>query len=227
MNSAGPVGFDLDLTLIDSRAAIMAAWSAVAADTGTRIDLSDVDRRMGDKLEDEVARWFPPPEREQAAARYRQHYVRLAPALTTALPGAHAALAAVRAAGRRAVIITAKHAVSVAPSLLAAALEADEVVSHVHGPEKAEVLSRIGAAAYVGDTPADMRAATRAGAVAVGAATGSFGPAELRAAWAGIVLASLAEFPGWYASFRAGADAGRSAAGTAGGLDDGRRDLRG
>jgi len=64
------------------------------------------------------------------------------------------------------------------------------------------VLSRIGAAAYVGDTPADMRAATRAGALAVGAATGSFGRAELEAAGARIVLASLTEFPGWYASFR-------------------------
>ena len=46
MDLAGPVGFDLDLTLIDSRAAIMAAWSAVAADTGTRVDLAEVDRRM-------------------------------------------------------------------------------------------------------------------------------------------------------------------------------------
>ncbi len=201
MNNTGPVGFDLDLTLIDSRSAIMAAWSAVAAESGTRIDLAQVDRRMGDKLEDEVARWFPPSEHEQAAARYRHHYLRLAPDLTTALPGAHAALAAVRASGRRVVIITAKHAVSVAPSLLAAALEPDAVFSHVHGPEKAEVLSRIGAAAYVGDTPADMRAAAQAGAYPVGAATGSFGRAELQAAGAGIVLGSLAEFTAWYAAF--------------------------
>ena len=36
---AGPVGFDLDLTLIDSQPAIMAAWSELARETGARIDL--------------------------------------------------------------------------------------------------------------------------------------------------------------------------------------------
>ena len=52
MRTAGPVGFDLDLTLINSRPAIMAAWSEVAAELGVRIDLDDVDLRMGIKLED-------------------------------------------------------------------------------------------------------------------------------------------------------------------------------
>ena len=59
MRTSGPIGFDLDLTLINSRPAIMAAWSAVAAEFDVRIDLADVDRRMGIKLEDEVAYWFP------------------------------------------------------------------------------------------------------------------------------------------------------------------------
>ena len=31
---AGPVGFDLDLTLIDSQPAILAAWAEVARETG-------------------------------------------------------------------------------------------------------------------------------------------------------------------------------------------------
>ena len=47
MRTAGPVGFDLDLTLINSRPAIMAAWSAVAEELGVRIDLDQVDQRMG------------------------------------------------------------------------------------------------------------------------------------------------------------------------------------
>jgi len=38
------------------------------------------------------------------------------------------------------VIITAKHPVSVGPSLRAAGLTADELFTHVHGPERAEVL---------------------------------------------------------------------------------------
>ena len=195
----GPVGFDLDMTLIDSRAAIMAAFAAVAGETGTAIDLGQVDERLGIKLEDELAFWFPPERTAEAAAIYRRHYIELAAERTVAMPGAAAALAAVRAAGERAVIITAKHEVSVGPSLRAAGLDADEIVPFVHGPQKAAVLSRIRAAAYVGDTPADVAAATSAGVIGVGVPTGSYSAADLRAAGAEVVLGALTEFPGWYA----------------------------
>ena len=200
--AAGPVGFDLDLTLIDSQPAILAAWAEVARETGAVIDLDSVTRRLGIKLEDEAAFWFPAGERGAAAAAYRRHYVRLAPQLTTPLPGAAGALAAVRGAGEQAIIITAKHPVSVGPSLIAAGLEADDLYTHVYGPEKAAVLTQVGAAVYVGDAPADMGAAAAAGAHAVGVSTGSFSAADLLAAGAGVVLDSLLEFPSWYAALR-------------------------
>ena len=194
----GAVGFDLDMTLIDSRPAIMASFAELARETVTAIDLDHVDRRLGIKLEDELAFWFPPGERAAAAQTYRKHYVRLAE-LTTALPGAPEALAAVRAAGERVIIITAKHAISVEPSLRAAGLAADELFTFVHGPEKAAVLRRLDAAAYVGDTPPDMAAAVQARTRAVGVATGSFAAADLADAGAEVVLDSLEQFPGWYA----------------------------
>jgi phosphoglycolate phosphatase len=202
MRVAGPVGFDLDLTLINSRPAIMAAWQAVADELGVHVNLAEVDRRMGIKLEDEVAYWFPATSHAHASASYRRHYVRLAPTLTLPLPGAHEALAAVRQAGERAVVVTAKHPVSVQPSLAAVGLQPDELFAHVHGPEKAAVLARLGAAVYVGDTPADMAAGRDGGAVPVGVPTGSFSPAELVAAGAQVILGSLTEFPLWYAGFR-------------------------
>jgi phosphoglycolate phosphatase len=202
MRTAGPVGFDLDLTLINSRPAIMAAWSAVSAELGVPIKLDEVDQRMGIKLEDEVGYWFPADSQQEAADSYRRHYVRLAPTLTFPLPGASEALHAVRRAGERAVIVTAKHPVSVQPSLDAVGLRADELFMHVHGPEKAAVLARLGAAVYVGDTPADMAAGQTAGALAIGVPTGSFSPADLLASGAAVVLASLTEFASWYAGFR-------------------------
>ena len=198
----GPVGFDLDMTLIDSRPAILASFAALARDTDTVIDLTAVDSRLGIKLEDELTFWYPPDQRAAAAAAYRRHYVRLAAQMTTALPGAHEALAAVRAAGERAVIITAKHPISVAPSLRAAGIEADEVFTFVHGPEKAAVLSRLEATAYVGDSPPDMAAAVAAGARAVGVATGSFSRDDLARAGADVVLHSLLGFPAWYRTVR-------------------------
>jgi phosphoglycolate phosphatase len=197
------VGFDLDMTLIDSRPAIMAAFSRLAEESGVSIDLTAVDRRMGIKLEDELAYWFPPEQVPAASETYRRHYVRLAERMTSALPGAPEALQAVREAGERVVIITAKHPVSVPASLRAAGLTPDELFTHVHGPEKAAVLRRLRAAAYVGDTPADMAAAIEAGVLAVGVATGSFDGPELRAAGAGVVLESLSGFPLWYEAIRA------------------------
>ena len=196
----GPVGFDLDMTLINSRPAILASFAEVARETGTAIDLEAVDRRLGIKLDDELAFWFPPEQGAEVAEIYRRHYVGLAERMTTALPGAHEALAAVRAAGQRVVIITAKHPISVGPSLQAVGLSADELFTLVHGPEKAAVLARLKATAYVGDTPPDMAAAVQAGARAVGVATGSFSGEDLAGAGAEVVLDSLDGFPAWYRS---------------------------
>ena len=55
----GPVGFDLDMTLIDSRSAILASFAGLAEDTGTAIDLAAVDSRLGIKLEDELVVLVP------------------------------------------------------------------------------------------------------------------------------------------------------------------------
>jgi phosphoglycolate phosphatase len=196
----GPVGFDLDMTLINSRPAILASFAGVARDTSTAIDADAVDRRLGIKLDDELAFWFPSDQVAQAADIYRRHYLRLAEELTTVLPGAHEALAAVRAAGERVVIITAKHPISVEPSMRAVGLAADELFTLVHGPEKAAVLRTVQAVAYVGDTPPDMVAAMQAGVRAVGVTTGSFSGQDLTGAGAEVVFDSLVSFPGWYRS---------------------------
>jgi len=200
LSGRGPVGFDLDMTLINSRPAILASFAAVGRETGTAIDLDAVDRRLGIKLDDELGYWFAPDRIDAAAVVYRRHYLELAGPMTTVLPGAQEALAAVRAAGQRVIIITAKHPVSAGPSLQAAGLSADELFTLVHGPEKAAVLRRVAATAYVGDTPPDMAAAVGAGVRAVGVATGSFTGEDLAAAGAEVVLTSLAAFPDWYRS---------------------------
>jgi FMN phosphatase YigB (HAD superfamily) len=54
--AAGPVGFDLDMTLINSRPAIFAAFEAMSRGMSVSVDLNAVDGRLGVKLEDESAR---------------------------------------------------------------------------------------------------------------------------------------------------------------------------
>jgi phosphoglycolate phosphatase len=121
---------------------------------------------------------------------------------TRPFPGAGDALACVEEAGESTLIVTAKHEVSVRPCLQVTGLQAQQLFHFVHGPEKAAVLARVGAAAYVGDTPADMAAAKDAGAVAVGVTTGAFNGTQLRDAGADHVLDSLTEFRSLYQAAR-------------------------
>jgi phosphoglycolate phosphatase-like HAD superfamily hydrolase len=164
------------------------------------IDPAGVDRRLGIKLEDELAHWMPPEAIAPAMAIYRTHYRRLAGPLTRLLPGARESLAVVRAAGARVIVVTAKLEATARLSLDALGLVPDAVFGDVHGPEKATVLTSVGAAVYVGDTPADMAAAVAAAARPVGVATGSFTGEELRAAGAADILTSLREFSALYQS---------------------------
>jgi phosphoglycolate phosphatase len=192
------VGFDLDMTLIDPRAGVVATLAAVSAETGVRIDGELVASRLGPPLEVELAHWFAEPEVDAAADLYRALYPEHAIPLTTALPGAVEAVRLVRASGARAVVVTAKqHALAVA-SLDAVGIVADDVVGWRWGPAKGETLREYGATAYVGDHTADVDGARAAGAVAVAVASGPCSHEELRAYGADVVLAHLGEFAAWW-----------------------------
>jgi len=192
------VGFDLDMTLIDPRAGVVATLAAVSAETGVRIDGELVASRLGPPLEVELAHWFPAAEVPAAADLYRALYPAYAIPLTTALPGAVDAVALVRASGARAVVVTAKqHALAVS-SLDAVGIPADDVVGWRWGPAKGETLREHGATAYVGDHTADVDGARVAGAVSVAVASGPCSAEDLRAYGADVVLAHLGEFAAWW-----------------------------
>jgi phosphoglycolate phosphatase len=53
------VGVDLDLTMIDTRAAASYALSEVSRRCGYFIDTAEMVRRMGPPLREELARWMP------------------------------------------------------------------------------------------------------------------------------------------------------------------------
>jgi phosphoglycolate phosphatase len=118
------------------------------------------------------------------------------------LPGALEAVVAVREAGGRSVVVTAKYEPNAHLCLAHVCLEVDTVVGWLHGPEKADALVEHGAVAYVGDTPPDMAAARAAGVVGVGVTTGPHGRDELLDAGAHVVLDSLRRFPAWFHAWR-------------------------
>jgi phosphoglycolate phosphatase len=200
MPSAAPltVGFDLDMTLIDSRPGIAATYRALVERTGVYVDVDAVVNRIGPPLAQEMANWFPPERVDEAVALYRSLYPGDAIEPTLPLPGAVEALAAVHGAGGRVIVVTAKRTALARLHLDHLGLAADVLVGDAWADGKSAALREYGAGVYVGDHVADMAAARAAGTVGVGVTTGPCDAGALRSAGATTVLPDLRPFPEWW-----------------------------
>ena len=192
---APAVGFDLDMTLIDSRPGIAAAFRALSARTGVHVDAEAAVARLGPPLRQEIGRWFPADGVEGAVETYRALYPSYAITPSLALPGAAAALDAVRGAGLRVVVVTSKLGRLAQLHLDHVGLVVDALVGDLFAEEKAVALREHGVGLYVGDHVADMAAARAAGVPGIGVATGPCPARELLAAGAATVLEDLTGFP--------------------------------
>lgn len=191
----GAVGFDLDMTLIDSRPGIAAAYRALTERTGVHVDAEKAVSRLGPPLRAELAQWFPAADVEQAVATYRSLYPEYAIGPTVPTPGAVEALAVVRELGYRVVVVTSKLGRLAELHLAHLGMTVDELAGDLFAEGKAAALVEHGVRYYVGDHVGDMVAANTAGVPGIGVATGPCDPGELRAAGASHVLADLTTFP--------------------------------
>jgi phosphoglycolate phosphatase len=219
----GPVvGFDLDLTLVDSAAGIARTMRAAlaaerAGDWPPGEPSEDVLRRtIGIPLEASIALLAPDADVDRVAAVYRQLYPELGVPATVLLPGVAEAFAAVRAAGGRALVVSAKTLSAVHAVLTHVGLVPDLVAGDLFAGQKGRLLLAEGAHAYVGDHPADMEAARVARATAVGVLTGGTDEDGLRAAGADVILPDLSAFRSWLGAWWPAV----SAAAAGAGLDD-------
>ena len=204
MDAAGTaplvVGFDLDMTLIDTRPGIVAAIEALRAESGVPIDAAAIAGGLGPPLDLVLAAAHPEltPDRVRVLVeRFRALYPDLAVAPTRELTGAHDALAAVHAHGGRTLVVTGKHRPNALLHTEAQAFDVDEVVGGVWGVGKGAVLTEHGATVFVGDHVHDVEGARAAGVLSISVLTGSSTEAELRAAGTDVVLDSLTAFPAW------------------------------
>lgn len=202
MNS---VGFDLDMTLADTRAGIAAVYDELALRIGVFIDSAAVVARLGPPLEWELANWLPPEEIPGAVTVFRSLYASIAVPVTTLMPGAREAVEAVRRGGGRVIVVTGKNARDALSTVEFLGLDVDEVAGSVFGTAKGPALATFGAAAYVGDHVADIKAARAGGAVSVTVATGTYPAGELHDHGADVVLGDLTEFAEWFDGWRASA----------------------
>ncbi|GGQ69630.1 HAD family hydrolase [Couchioplanes azureus] len=191
----GAVGFDLDMTLIDSRPGIRAAYRALTATTGVHVDADLAVTRLGPPLRTELREWFSEADVEEAVTTYRALYPDHAIAPTVPMPGAVAALAAVRERGLRVVVVTSKLGRLAALHLAHLGMEYDELAGDLFAEGKATALTEHGVRWYVGDHVADMVAANAAGVPGIGVATGPCTPEELAGAGAAHVLPDLTGLP--------------------------------
>jgi phosphoglycolate phosphatase len=188
------VGFDLDMTLLDTRAGIAATFRAFTERTGVWVDADLAVSRLGPPLATEMAYWAPTADVPALIEEFRLLYPVHAIAPSVPLPGAVEAVDAVRAAGGGVAVVTSKLARLARLHLQHVGVVPDYVFGEVYAEEKAPALRSVGAAIYVGDHVADMRAGKAAGALAVGVTTGPCSRDELLAAGANAVLDSLVDF---------------------------------
>ncbi len=195
-------GFDLDLTLVDTRGRILASTVAAFADLGVEVAETQIVPYLGYPLTVKAAELAPTVDPTTFVDRYRHHYSLEHLAPCDAMPGARDALIAVREAGHRVVVVSAKLDRFVMEALVGAGLA--DLVDAVHGElfaaDKGPALAAESAWAYLGDHPGDMAAAAQAGAVGVGVTTGQYDASDLREAGAAAILADLWAFPAWYAT---------------------------
>ncbi len=195
MPPAPTVGFDLDMTLVDSRPGIAATYRALTARTGVPVDAEAAVSRLGPPLRTEIARWFPPEQVEDAVRAFRELYPAYAITPTVPLPGAREAVEAVHASGGRVLVVTSKLGRLARLHLDHLGLTVDEVAGDLFAEEKATALRAHGATHYVGDHVADMTAARAAEVPGIAVVTGPCTAEELRAAGAEVVLDDLTGFP--------------------------------
>jgi phosphoglycolate phosphatase len=194
------VGFDLDMTLIDSRPGIHDTLVALADESGEEALLAPdlLVALLRRSLDLEFADRLPPSRAAILADRFRELYVEFGVPGSFLLSGATDAIAAVRARGASPIVITAKYEPNAQRCLRHVGIEVDAVHGWCFGPAKAEVLLAEHALAYVGDTPRDMEAARAAGVSGIGVVTGPHDAQELWAAGATEVLSSLVDFAAWW-----------------------------
>ncbi len=185
------------MTLIDTVPGFGAVLRVLGDELGVAFPVDEMTSGLGPPLETMLAPHLPADAVAAAGDRFRALYPEHAVASVPLLPGAAAALAAVRRHAGRVVVVTGKYAPNARLHLDHLGLEVDLLEGWVWGVGKADVLRREGASIYVGDHVHDVEGALAADVLSVSVLTGGCTREELLDAGTHVVLDSLHDFPSW------------------------------
>jgi len=191
------VGFDLDMTLVDSAEGIADALMKVFADHGADVRRDDVLATIGLPLDMVFPMWLPDESYEQLLDEYRDHYGRFGIPKSRLLPGAREAVDAIHAVGGRVVVVSAKKKDFVDRVIEVVGLPVDVTYGYLFAEHKGHVLLEERAAIYVGDHEGDIRAARAADALSFVVTTGPMTREELLECNPDVIVESLTEFGPW------------------------------
>ena len=203
------MGFDLDMTLIDTVPGFRDVLAALGDELGVQFPVEEMTAKLGPPLDLLLAPYLPADRIPEAGDRFRALYPDHAITNVRAFAGAHDALAAVRRHGGRVVVVTGKYAANARLHVDHVGFEIDHLEGWVWGVGKADVLRREGASVYVGDHVHDVEGALAAGVTSVSVLTGGCTREELEAAGTHVILDDLSQFPAWLDGHLAGTPAQR------------------
>lgn len=196
-DSVFTIGFDLDLTLIDSRQRILSAAQAAFTDLGRSVPDEALLPHMGVPIDDVARELVPGIDAVEFLRRYRHHYDTDSTTPVPVLPGAPELLAAIRAAGGGSVVVSAKQQAAAERAVMEAGLDVADVVGGHFGAAKGDALRRFeNLRGYLGDHVEDASAAQAAGCVFIGVTTGEFDDDSLLRAGAARTVGHLADVIG-------------------------------
>ncbi len=197
------VGFDLDMTLVDSSEGIVDALIHVCKIHGVQTSREDALATIGLPLDQVFPMWLPDYAYEQLLDEYRDHYGEYGIPKTKVMPGAKDAISAIHELDGRVVVVSAKKEDFARRVLEVAGLNVEAVHGYLFAEHKGDALRHENAHIYVGDHPGDVKAARAAGAVSVVVPTGPINEGILRESKPDVVLQTLEEFPAWLHNYQA------------------------
>lgn len=191
------VGFDLDMTLVDSAEGITDALVKVFSDHGVEVSRDDVRNTIGLPLDMVFPLWLPDESYEQLLDEYRAHYGTYGIPKSVLLPGARDAVNAVHDVGGEVVVVSAKKKDFVDRVLDVVQLPIDRTYGYLFAEHKGEVLRQERARVYVGDHEGDVRAARAADALSFIVTSGPMTREELLEYAPDVIVESLVDFRPW------------------------------
>lgn len=198
------IGFDLDMTLVDSADAIVDSIRHTCRAHGVEIDEAAVRAGVGLPLDRVFPDLIPDVPYAEALEVYRARYLSHGLAMQTLLPGAREALQVVTDDGCSVLVVSAKKDTHVRAVLDEVGLShlVRDIVGERFAETKSDALREAAARVYVGDHVGDVVGALGAGAVAVAVATGPTSREELELAGADVVVDDLTAFVAWWQLWR-------------------------